>query len=52
MWAHNLLCKVLLPSDLSDPSFSLFLSPREEQEAEYILNLDLVFPSSPWRSEH
>lgn len=41
-------------SHLSDPSLSLslFLSPREEQEAEYILNPDLMFPLSPWRSVH
>lgn len=37
---------------LTHLSLSLFLSPREEQEAEYILNPDLVFPLSPWRSVH
>ncbi|XP_054037035.1 cyclin-dependent kinase 18 isoform X2 [Rissa tridactyla] len=35
------------------PSLSLSaVSPREEQEAEYILNSDLMFPLSPWRSRH
>lgn len=67
VWCHGLCWQFWVPTQeksrpapcfgpcltcLTHLSLSLFLSPREEQEAEYILNPDLMFPLSPWRSVH